>query len=1039
MKEPKRSTTSLLLEKVKTFFIDAKQAAKKKWVAFKQKQAAKKETTDKNSSQPSNAAEPSVDSAYRSKPKTHQTEPETLDDKFIAFLLAIKGWVVMKWRALKKKFGKKTSKGKHRQTKDEKNPTSSENSLFFGFNVGYTVFKNLFITLIVVILMGVAFGGGAGLGYFAYLVSNDEPPTYEEMKADIENLETTSSAYYAGGELISDLKTDLKRIKIPLADMSPLIQNAIIATEDEYFYDHEGVVPKAVVRALAQEVSGATNVSGGSTLTQQLVKQQILTNEVSFKRKANEILLAFRLENYFSKDEILEAYLNVSPFGRNNHGENIAGLQEATSGIFGVAPNEVSLPQAAFIAGLPQNPIVYSPYTQYGEIKEDLTTGMARKDEVLFRMYREGYISEDEYNEAKNYDLAQDFIQQDTSTQQKNSYLYDKVEKEARKIIMEKLYTADKLTASDLAADKSLYDEYYEKADQEIRMKGFKINTTIDKPVYEAMQNVVTNNAGNLGYQKEVEWTNPDTGEVVTIIEPVQNGSVLMNNATGAILSFIGGVDFEVSQVNHAFDTQRSPGSTIKPLLVYAPALENGTITPATIVPQTTLVVPDGVNGTHEITNDGGSVPNTWISSREGLAKSSNLVTSRIYLEMQKSFVPGEYLPKMGIGTDSISEEEYANPSLAIGGTEHGATVLEQTNAFATLANNGTHTESYMIESIENSAGDVIYQHETKSNQVFSPQTAYLTIDMMRDVLDAGTATEVKGQLNFSADLAGKTGTSEEQKDIWFIASTPEVTLSSWIGYDNSIEGVTNYLNEYSGVGSAGRRNRAFWSQLANAINSANPSIMGANKSFQQPEGIVSTTVNDKTGMKAGKVKLGNGKETTVSGETKTEIFNSKYLPGTTTYNFAIGANAKELQDYWGGLASSEAKAKMEQKGKADAKAKAESEKAKADADAKAKAESEKVKADADAKTKAESEKAKADADAKAKAESEKAKADADAKAKAESEKAKADADAKAKAESEKAKADADAKAKAESEKAKADADAKAKAESEKAKKNSTP
>ena len=953
MKNPKKNTIPFFLAKIKNFFVTIKKDLKEKWSSIKQK---RKEKT--NQSDSTNSALPSQTIVESKQPNAN---PETLDDKFIGVLLAIKGWVVMRGKNTKNAISKKQPK-KEKNNKEENTRSNRSHSFIFGFNVAYNVFKNLFIALVVFILIGVAFVGGAGLGYFAYLVSNDKPPTYKEMNADLKNIETTSSIYYANNELISDLRTDLKRTTMPLKDMSDLVKKAIIATEDEYFYEHHGVVPKAVARALFQEVSGSSSVSGGSTLTQQLVKQQILTNEVSFKRKANEILLAYRLENFFSKEEILESYLNVSPFGRNNHGENIAGIYEASYGIFGIDSKELTLPQAAFIAGLPQNPIVYSPYTQHGEIKENLSTGFARKDEVLFRMYREGYITKDEYNEAKSYDLAADFIQQDTTSEQNNSYIYNAVEKEARKVLIEQLYTKDKLTAADLAADKSLYDEYYEKADQKMRMNGYQIHTTIDKSIYDAMQNVVVSNAKNLGYQKEINWTNPETNETTTIIEPVQNGSVLLDNATGAILSFVGGVDFNLSQVNHAFDTNRSPGSTIKPLLVYAPALENGTITPATIVPQTKLVVPDGVTGTHEIKNDGGKVPGTWISAREGLARSSNIVTSRIYMEMQKSFVPGEYLPKMGIGTDSIAEDEYKNIALAIGGTEGGASVLEQTTAFSTLANNGTHTENYMIESIEDSAGEVLYQHETKSNPVFTPQTAYLTIDMLRDVLNAGTATDVKGQLNFSADLAGKTGTSENQKDIWFIASTPKVTLSSWIGYDNSVE--ENYLDEYSGYGSSGGRNRAYWSQLANAINNANPSIMGANQSFQQPEGIVSSTVNEKTGTKAGKFKLGNEKEITVSGETVTELFNSKYLPKAATYNFAVGANEKDLKDFWGGIASAEAKEKAE-KAKADAE-----KKSKDDAEAKVKADA-KAKADAEAKKKADTEaKTKADAEAKKKAES---------------------------------------------------------------------
>lgn len=164
-----------------------------------------------------------------------------------------------------------------------------------------------------------------------------------------------------------------------LEDISEDLRNAVIATEDEYFKEHNGVVPKAIMRAVLQEFTNSSTQSGGSTLTQQLIKNQILTNEVSFERKAKEILLALRLERFFDKDEILEAYLNVATLGRNSSGQNIAGVQSAAKGIFGVEAKDLTLPQAAFIAGLPQAPFSYTPFKNNGEVKENLEAGMSRK------------------------------------------------------------------------------------------------------------------------------------------------------------------------------------------------------------------------------------------------------------------------------------------------------------------------------------------------------------------------------------------------------------------------------------------------------------------------------------------------------------------------------------------------------------------------------------------------------------------------------------------------------------------------------------
>ncbi|MER2227582.1 MAG: transglycosylase domain-containing protein [Carnobacterium sp.] len=931
MNSPQNTNESSFLEKIKAFILKLVQFMKKHWISFKTKHFNRQNHS-------------------ASTPKSTTKDTKSTD-----------------------------SPKREQAKKEDQKPTLAK--FLFGFNVGYSVIKNLIITLVVVLLIGGALIGGAGAGYFAYLVSGEKIPTYEEMKADIENVSATSSMYYATGEKISDLKTDLKRSEIPLSEMSPLVQEAIIATEDEYFYKHSGVVPKAVVRALAQEVTGASTTSGGSTLTQQLVKQQILTNEVSFKRKANEILLAFRIENYFSKEEILENYLNVSPFGRNNKGQNIAGLNEASMGIFGVNPIDLTLPQAAFLAGLPQNPIVYSPYSQVGALKEDLSAGMSRKDEVLFRMYRENYITKEEYDTALAYDLTQDFLPQEADVNDSTDYVYNFVEQQARQILMKQLYTADGYSDEDISNDQELKDSYYNQADLDLRSKGYKISSTIDKGVYEAMNEVVAQyatpeisydendnpiikNTSDLGNVKVVDYVDKETNETKTLVEPVQNGAVLRDNATGRIISFIGGVDYEFTQVNHAYQSPRSPGSTIKPLLAFAPALEEGIITPASMLFESSAKVPsweNGALGVHEITNVGNVTPNKWTDVRSGLSQSSNIVTTKIYQQMKDTYNMEEklesYMHKMGFGSDVITTEEYQGVyyALPIGGISRGTTVLDQTDGFSTLANKGNYTEGYIIDKIEDAAGDVVYQHEVSPVEVFSVETAYLTTDILRDVLETGTAKDVKGQLNFQADIAGKTGTSDGQKDIWFIGYTPQVTLSSWIGYDNAVDTPINDLSN-SGSESPSLRNKRHWARLMNAIYNANPTILGTDQAFQKPDGVVEAKVLASTGMMPGKVKLANGKEVTVSGATKTELFNKKFLPKTTTYDFALAASEKELTDYWNKTSKS-ASEEAAKKAKAEADKKtAEAKKTKADKDKK-KADEDKKKADA---AKAEEVKAKA-------------------------------------------------------------------------------
>ena len=294
------------------------------------------------------------------------------------------------------------------------------------FDIVMNLIRRFFIFAVLFLILMGGLGMGAGMGYFAALVGKTPAPSKDEMTQAIHKFEQQSTLYYASGQPIANVRTDVVRSMVSKDDISPNIINGLIAIEDENFYEHNGVSPKATLRAVLQTLLVGSG-TGGSTLTQQLVKQQLLSNEVTFFRKANEILLALRLENYFSKDDILTAYLNVSPFGRNNKGENIAGIRAAAEGIFGKEPKEVNLPQAAFLVGLPQAPYNYTPYDQSGKQYADQEAGITRMKNVLFKMYRNEYIDKATYEEALNYDITKDFLQQATKTEDRQSYLYNAV------------------------------------------------------------------------------------------------------------------------------------------------------------------------------------------------------------------------------------------------------------------------------------------------------------------------------------------------------------------------------------------------------------------------------------------------------------------------------------------------------------------------------------------------------------------------------------------------------------------------------------
>ncbi|OCA91403.1 peptidoglycan glycosyltransferase [Bacillus sp. FJAT-27225] len=737
--------------------------------------------------------------------------------------------------------------------------------------ISYGVLWNLFLIFLVVSVAGGAFAAGTGVGYFASLVKDEPIRSYESMKKDIYNYTETSEVYFAGDVPLGKLRTDLYREEIKLKDVSPHVINAVIATEDEYFYEHDGVVPKAILRALVQEVTNSSVQSGGSTLTQQLIKNQILTNEVSFERKAKEILLALRLEKFFEKDEILEAYLNMATFGRNSSGRNIAGVQSAAKGIFGVDAIQLNLAQAAFIAGLPQSPFGYTPFTQDKKIKENLEPGLNRMKIVLKRMYDGGYITDKEYSDALAYDIKKDFVEPGADPLEKYPWVMVEAEMRATEILTKVLAEKEGVTEKELKEDDKLYNKYYMLAGRELRQSGYRIHTTIDQKIYDAMEKA-KNQYPYYGPDKPETKEDPETGEKKTVMEPVEVGAIMIENKTGKIISFVGGRDFKKQELNHATRSIRQNGSTMKPLLVYAPAFELGAASPGTILPDVPLHLdPDKPNKPWPSNYGGGY--SGMATARYAFAKSYNVPAVKLYSQIEKKN-PGQYLEKMGITT--LGKEDYTNRAAAIGSMQKGVTVEENTNAFTTFANGGKFIDAYMIEKITDKDGNVIYQHKVEPTDVFSPQTAYLTIDIMRDVFKYGTAASVKNKLKFSTDWAGKTGTGNQFYDSWIVATNPNITMGIWTGYDTQKSLKTKGSLSYS------QRTNYLWADLLNAAYDVNPNLVAPKAQFKRPNGIVtrsfcaiSGTLPSEACKRAGLVE--------------TDIFNAKYVPTKTDDSLSSG------------------------------------------------------------------------------------------------------------------------------------------------------
>lgn len=724
---------------------------------------------------------------------------------------------------------------------------------------------------IIVILFGML-GVGLAFGYLASQIDAVKVPDKESLVSQVTSLTRVSQMSYSDGSSIAAIDTDLLRTPVASDVISENIKHAIVATEDENFEGHDGVVPKAVFRATLGSVLGLGETSGGSTLTQQLIKQQILGDDPTFKRKSREIIYALALERYLSKDEILTDYLNVSPFGRNNKGENIAGIEEAAQGIFGVSANDLTIPQAAFLAGLPQSPIVYSPYTAAGKLKDadNMSYGLSRQQDVLYNMYRAGYLTKDEYNEYKSYDISQDFIQPASTSTSYHDFLYYSVLEEAQDIMYDYLIEKNGVSEQELKND-ATKESYRKLASDTLQQGGYTVKTTIDKNVYNAMQNAVSQYGSTL-----------DQGSSQT----VDVGNVLMDNSTGAILGFIGGRDYSTNQNNHAFDTARSPGSSIKPIIAYGIAIDQGLLGSASMLSNYPTNFSSGQPIMH-----GNDVGTGMINLQEALNVSWNIPAYWTYQMLLNNNVDVEsYMKKMGYSIDNYNIE-----SLPLGGGIE-TTVLQQVNAYQMISNGGVYLKGYLVDSITDNQGNVIYKHKANPVRVFSEATASILNQLLKEVVTGGATTEFYKDLQAingsaaQADWSGKTGTTDNYTDVWLMLSTPKVTLGGWAGNDDNTS-----LDSMAGY----RYNAQYMANLVNSIYNANSNTFGTGK-YNLSSNVMKSTVLKATGLQPGTVTV-NGRSLNVSGETTTSYW-AKTGAGNMTYKFAIGGTDSDYTKAWDAL-----------------------------------------------------------------------------------------------------------------------------------------
>jgi penicillin-binding protein 1A len=567
-------------------------------------------------------------------------------------------------------------------------------------------FFKVIVGLFIVVFAGLGFG-------YIFAAYHSLPPVSNNMRPA-----ASSQVFDSHGRLITTLHSDQNRLPIDINKVPQNLQNAFIAAEDNRFYDHIGVDPRGIFRAIWTNLTHHGIAQGGSTITQQLAKNAFLSQEQTLKRKVQEAMLALEIERKYSKKEILEMYMNQIYFGQGAY-----GIQTAAKVYFDRDVNDLTLAQCAMLAGLPQSPNYYSPFNKLEIARE-------RQNVVLDQMAKYGYVSQAEADKAKKADMGLTKKKQSAQNSE-TAYFID--------------YVSQKV--AEKYGDDALYKE------------GLKIYTTMDMEKQHAAVKALQSLPDN--YSDANGLTQP------------QGALVSIDPRNGHILAMVGGRGQD--SFNRASMAERQPGSSFKPF-VYVTALHEG------MSPDTTMV-------DKKVTYGGWSPQNSSksFSGSMSLSRALALSVNTIAVQLCEKVGPEKVInnaEKMGISTLVKSgKTNDVNYAMALGGLTKGVTPLEMASAYGTFANKGVHVKPTAIVKILDRNGNVLEDDSMSKNdstQAISEKEAYEMTAMLEGVIEYGTGTAA----SIGRPAAGKTGTTDDNKDAWFIGYTPEIVTAVWMGDD---------------------------------------------------------------------------------------------------------------------------------------------------------------------------------------------------------------------------------------------------------------
>ena len=608
------------------------------------------------------------------------------------------------------------------------------------------------LKIIIALLLAIVVIGGV-LIYMKYgkkLIAMESDAKKIVSKSTMETFRQneTSIIYDANGNIMSKLKGEKDVYYIKYSDIPQLAVSAITSIEDKNFFKHKGYDLKAIIRAgLAYIKNKGVITQGGSTITQQLARNIFLSFEESWQRKAREKFIAIELEKKYTKKEIMEFYLNNIYFANGYY-----GIQSASLGYFGKGVNSLSLSQITFLLSIPNSPTRYNPY-------ENIEGTLARRDRILDQMVLDGKITEAQASKAKAEE-----IKLKAPKVEKSSYALTFALDRAVKALMKSegfnfrySFNSDE----ERKAYNENYSEVYSSCQTRLYSGGYRIYTSIDPEKQKLLQDTVD---GGLSVSSEKSKSG---------IYSLQGAAVTIDNSSGRVVAIVGGRSQKLkgSTLNRAYQSFRQPGSTIKPLIVYTPAFEQG-YTPESKVKD------EKIEG-GPVNADGVFSGNMTVL--DALAKSKNTVAWKLFTEISPAIGIGKLLD---MGFSAIADTDYY-PSAALGGFTKGVNAVEMASAYAAIENGGEFREPTCIMKMTDSSGndivaDGFYQKGT-SKYIYDENACKMMITCMEAVMTKGTG--VGGKLA-TMPCAGKTGTTNDSKDLWFVGFTKYYTTSVWVGYD---------------------------------------------------------------------------------------------------------------------------------------------------------------------------------------------------------------------------------------------------------------